>query len=329
MKKTKMLLVCLLLVFGAVSSKLGVLCVYAANSHGAGQGRTDTVNVNDYSTHNWQRFQYNYQFNSGPDAQSTFGVPTQTSRLGSDPLNDNIRRNKDVAYLPPSYGVFSGDIPTNPSSLYHQYDSAANATNATFNGAASVNYYGETTGVLQSTSLMLTPGGTSNISNPSNSGNSGNLIPNAFGTSSVTVNHIPANHTVTQPALFDDGSIGHLSIPAINTFVKVFAGEVMADMRLGAAHLDYTSAWDGNVCIAGHNRGANDYFKGVKDIKIGDLITYETMYGSRTYKVYLKEQISETDFTYLGWSRDNEITLITCVIDQPSLRWAVKASEVR
>ena len=52
------------------------------------------------------------------------------------------------------------------------------------------------------------------------------------------------------------------------------------------------------------------------------------MYGTRTYQVFRKEQISDTDFTYLGWSGENIITLITCVIDTPSRRWAIQASEI-
>ncbi len=88
---------------------------------------------------------HNYQFNSGPDTTATFGSPTMTDVPGSNPMLDNIRRNKDVAYLPPSYGIFGGDLPTNPSSLYHSADSAASATAFALNGTASANYYEETT----------------------------------------------------------------------------------------------------------------------------------------------------------------------------------------
>jgi len=318
MKKIKRLLVLMLIVTCIVSSNSGIVTVHA-NSHGAGQGRTDTVNESDYHTSNWHRFSYNYEFTSGPDASTTFGVPTQTTQQGSNPLQDNVRRNKDVAFLPPSYGVFSGDIPTNPSSLFHSSDSVAQASNATFNGTASVNFYGNTTGVLQSTSVMQTPAVTGTTNNVSV-----NHVPNMPNNTTTT-----QNVTITQPAFYEDGSIGFLSIPAINTYVRVFDGETQANLRLGAARFEFTSAWDGNIGIAGHNRGPNDYFRGVRDLQIGDLIIYETLYGTRTYRVYLKEQISDTDFSHLGWSRNNEITLITCVIDRPSLRWVVKASEVR
>jgi len=39
--------------------------------------------------------------------------------VSPDPMSTNTRRNKDAAYIPPGYGVFSGDIPTDQSSLYH------------------------------------------------------------------------------------------------------------------------------------------------------------------------------------------------------------------
>lgn len=285
----------------------GVLSVsaYAAGSQGTGQGWAGNVDL----------FEYNYQFDSGPDTGSTFGTPTQTDEQGSNPLAANIRRNKDVALLPPGYGIFSGEIPTGPSSLYHQANGTAAATNATYNGTASVNYYGDTTGVLQSTSLMQTP-----------------VSSGAAGGFTVSVSQDSAdfaNAAQTVPAYYDDGSIGNLSIPAINTYVKVYEGETTANMKLGAAHFEFTSAWDGTIGLAGHNRGAHDYFKGVKDIRTGDLITYETRYGTRTYEVYLKEQISDTDFSYLGTYRENTLVLITCVVDTPAKRWVVCAREVK
>ena len=62
----------------------------------------------------------NYQFESGADTKSTFGKSTSSDEIV--PVNaetTNIRRNKDAAHLPPSYGIFSGEIPTDQSNLYH------------------------------------------------------------------------------------------------------------------------------------------------------------------------------------------------------------------
>ena len=60
---------------------------------------------------------YNYTFTSGPDNKKTFDKSTQTDVIpAQNPLSENIRRNKDAAYNPPLYGIFSGDIPTDQSS---------------------------------------------------------------------------------------------------------------------------------------------------------------------------------------------------------------------
>ena len=318
-KKTGRALVSALLASVVLLSVFTLPAYAATNPHGAGQGRIDSRNVNDYSTSNWDRMIFNYEFQSGPETRATFGVPTQASSPGSNPLNDNVRRNKDVAFLPPSYGVFSGEIPTDRSSLLHSPDSVASVANNSFPGTATVNYYGNDTGVLQSTSLL-------NAVTPSTRG--------ADNTNSITVNQSAANQStansaITQPAYYDDGSIGFLSIPAIDAFVRVYEGETEANMRLGAGRFAFTSGWDGNIGLAGHNRGPSDYFRGIVNLQNGDLMTYETPHGTRTYRVYLIEQISDDDFSYLGFSRDNIITLITCVMNVPNMRWVVQAREVR
>ena len=103
----------------------------------------------------------------------------------------------------------------------------------------------------------------------------------------------------------------------------------MENMRKGIGHFESTSAWDGNVGFAGHNRGASGYFGFVKDLQTGDEITYTTRYGVRNYKIVSKIRIKDTDYTSLGWTDKNTITLITCVENEPSLRWSVQAEEIK
>ena len=83
-----------------------------ANGYGAASSRTDTVNVNDYSTNDWDRFSENYNFSSGPDYTAELGRPTTTDAVSTDTSKANVRRNKDVSMVPPSYGVFSGVFDT-------------------------------------------------------------------------------------------------------------------------------------------------------------------------------------------------------------------------
>ena len=89
------------------------------------------------------------------------------------------------------------------------------------------------------------------------------------------------------------------------------------------------SAWAGNGGVCGHNRVAKYVIGSIKDLDIGDTITYTTIYGTRTYAVETVEIIDSTDWSYLQSTADNRVTLTTCLADQPSKRVCVQAVEVR
>lgn len=125
-----------------------------------------------------------------------------------------------------------------------------------------------------------------------------------------------------------DGSIGTLKIPSLGINIKAFEGETAASMKKGVGHFSGTSAWNGNVCLCGHNRGAAYTIGSIKDLRLGDTMTYATSLGTRTYRVTYVGKISATDWSRLGATADNRITLFTCVKDQPALRWCVQATEV-
>ena len=74
-----------------------------------------------------------------------------------------------------------------------------------------------------------------------------------------------------------DGSIGTLKIPSLDINMKVWEGETNASMAKGLGHYTTTSAWDGNVAVCGHNRGAKYVIGDIKDLEIGDTITYTTI----------------------------------------------------
>ena len=57
-------------------------------------------------------------------------------------------------------------------------------------------------------------------------------------------------------------------------------------------------------------------------------LEYTTKLGTRTYEVFYVGQIEETDFSRLGRSSENMITLITCVRNVPEMRWCVQAREI-
>ena len=56
-------------------------------------------------------------------------------------------------------------------------------------------------------------------------------------------------------------------------------------------HIENTSIYDGNVGLAGHNRGnKNSYFARLNELKKGDIITYKTNFFTRKYKGYVCKQ---------------------------------------
>ncbi len=141
----------------------------------------------------------------------------------------------------------------------------------------------------------------------------------------------PTHGGFTLPVPMDGDSIGVLTIPDIGLAVRVYeADDEMAAMTKGAAHFKSTSAWDGNVGFSGHNinlDGSAGYFLNLYTLKPGAVIQYETAHGRRAYAVESVTEIAETDWSRLGRTQDNRVTLITCISGKPSLRLCVQAVE--
>ena len=127
---------------------------------------------------------------------------------------------------------------------------------------------------------------------------------------------------------YSGGELGTLKIPVIGLTVKVYQGTDSATLAKGAGHFTNTSIWDGNIAVAGHNRGVNNHFGKIHTLTAGDTITFTTRLGTRSYEVYSVSKISVDDTSILDSTGANIITLVTCVMDQPAYRWCVKAAEI-
>ena len=143
----------------------------------------------------------------------------------------------------------------------------------------------------------------------------------------ISVSYVPE---VTAAQLKQsDGSMGTVSISRVGLWAKVYEGATNDSMAKGAGHFETSACWSGNVGLFGHNRGSSAYFGTLKDVRIGDTVTYTTNQGTRTYEVTYVGSIDYTDHSYLNGTGDNRITLITCIANQPSLRLCVQATEIR
>ena len=132
---------------------------------------------------------------------------------------------------------------------------------------------------------------------------------------------------VTSELYYKNGSLGRLDIPALDLSVRIYQGTDSKTLAKGIGHFEDTSIWEGNVCLAAHNRGANSYFGQIHTLNIGDKITLTTKLGTRTYQVTDVSKVSETDRSGLADSAENMLTLYTCVRNQRDQRWCVTAVE--
>lgn len=228
---------------------------------------------------------------SGPE-QGLFARPTSDHTIYVDKPQINVDRSKNTALIPPAFGSAASYLPGSGTAL---------TPNLTPGGSG-----------------IVSGGGTSNVvAPPTISGNTGS-------------GSYESRFTLVTPDLYYAGGyIGSLKIPSIGLNVKIYQGTDDAALRYGVGHFENTSIWEGNVAIAGHNRGVNSYFGKIHTLKPGASIQLTTKIGTRKYQVDRVAKIAATDVSVLSARQNDIITLITCVRDQPEYRWCVQAKLVR
>jgi LPXTG-site transpeptidase (sortase) family protein len=70
------------------------------------------------------------------------------------------------------------------------------------------------------------------------------------------------------------------------------------------------------------------FFKNLHTLSEGDIITYRSALGTKNYAVETVAEIAETDWSYLGRTEDDRITLITCISGKPRSRLVVQGVEL-
>lgn len=119
----------------------------------------------------------------------------------------------------------------------------------------------------------------------------------------------------------------YLEIPSIGLKAEIAEGTEKQTMDKFIGHFEETSKTNGNIGLAAHNRGyENNYFENLKKLKEGDVIIYKYKEFTREYVVQKHLIIKDTDWTYLGSTEEDTITLITCVENQPEYRRCIQAT---
>lgn len=218
-----------------------------------------------------------------------FGTPT-SEEIIREQESDNVDRSKNTALIPPAFGSPTSYLPGSGEPL------TPNLIPSALNG-----------GFVHSVDTA------ESVDYPAAGGST------AWSGIAFTA--------VTDDLYYSGGHLGTLKIPSIGLTVKVYEGTDSAALRKGAGHFEDTSVWDGNVCIAGHNRGVNNHFGKLHTLETGAAITYTTKLGSRTYTVTSVSKVLDTDTGGTAASSENCLTLYTCVRDQSSYRWMIRAVE--
>lgn len=119
-----------------------------------------------------------------------------------------------------------------------------------------------------------------------------------------------------------------IEIPEISLTANISSGTSKEILDKFVGHFELTPKKEGNICLAGHNRGYPvNYFANLKYLKGGEKIIYICGDFRKTYIVEKNIKISDTDWSYLENSNENKITLITCIENEPEYRRCVQATE--
>lgn len=126
-----------------------------------------------------------------------------------------------------------------------------------------------------------------------------------------------------------DGAVGLLIIPSIGVNAPIREGTNADIIKYTIGHFENTNLWYGNVALASHNEGSYaHYFSRINELKNGEEIIYVTNMGERRYSVYESKIIKETNIDILKNTKENIITLVTCVKGQRHNRLCVIGKEI-
>lgn len=262
-----------------------------------------------------------------PPSAGIFGKPTSvTAVVAADKVNQaELDKSKNSSLIPPLFGSPTSNLRGSGESLTPNL--ATNYMDAqTKIPTVGILTVPNTAGVTVSTN---TPPQTGTAPNVITAQGNGIYIPGTIKNDNQYYYEEEAFTKVTSSMYYSGGHLGTLKIPSLSVSVKIYEGTTNSMLAKGAGHFEDTSIWNGNVCLAAHNRGTNAYFGKIHELNYGDKIMLTTKKGTRTYKVYNIEKISVSDTSNLQGTSDNIITLITCVKNQADYyRWCVQAEAV-
>ena len=262
---------------------------------------------------------------------ANYGKPTsievpQTADGGAR-KNEDISKNS--AKIPPLFGSGASNTLNTGSYLTPNLVPGMQPTGGTINGSNAAVVLPPSAGgsVIGSTGISGSIGGGS-ISNGTTSSGSNSTTTGSNFSTSTQPNTSSGFTKVTSDMYYSNGHLGTLKIPAIDLSVKIYEGTDSDTLHKGVGHFKDSSIWSGNVALAGHNRGKVQPFNKLHKLELGDEVTMKTKLGTRIYKVISVSKVDEDDRSGLAVTRENKLTLYTCVEDERDYRWCVVCTEI-
>jgi len=115
-----------------------------------------------------------------------------------------------------------------------------------------------------------------------------------------------------------------LKIPSLSIEKTIYFGDTLSILKYGIGHSSgsYFPGEGGSVVYMGHN--TYNMLANLPNIKINDVITVETTYGTYNYLVYETKVINATDFSSIPIQRDREILILYTCKKMPTIGYSTK-----
>lgn len=140
---------------------------------------------------------------------------------------------------------------------------------------------------------------------------------------------IPNNNTLQEKSHVENKENWQIEIPKINLIAPIAEGTSANTMNEYVGHFEETPKHGGNIGLAAHNRGYKvNYFNNLKLLEKGDLIIYSYNGEITKYSVDEIGIIKDTDWSKLQNSKQDKLTLITCLENKPEYRRYVQAIKI-
>ena len=260
-----------------------------------------------------------------PD-NTNYGKPTSIevpiTADGGAAKNEDISKN--AAKIPPLFGSGASNTLNTGSYLTPNLVPGMQPSGGTVNGSNAAIVLPPSAGG----SATGSTGSSGTISNGTTPSGSNSSTTGSNFSTSTQPNTSSGFTKVTSDMYYSNGHLGTLKIPAIDLSVKIYEGTDSDTLHKGVGHFEDSSIWSGNVALAGHNRGTMQPFNKLHKLEVGDEVTLKTKLGMRTYKVVSVSKIDYDDRSGLAVTRENRLTLYTCVQDESEYRWCVVCTEL-